>query len=308
MLRTDLLDLVNHGDVWAFIGSGASVDSGCPTWTGLVTEVLKKVGGDERKTIQGQGQFDKSVKSGNFPRLFSIIEKVVGREQLDTIVKAQISTAGPASELPQLIADWPFAGYITTNYDTILQQALDQIGRKGWTSVGNTADEIKKVSGDARRLVWHVHGSCQLPNNKSKLVLTEEDYDDLYLRSSLVIDQLRSLLAHRRVVFIGFGFKDVEVTRLLRQVGTFCSPARPAYAFLSDIAGGEHSDDRKELLERYNVDVIPYRVRRGSHRECWTCCPFTLPWCCAALCGLVNPFEMFLPTIQRLPGFFFTMS
>src|SRR3989442_13490336 len=115
MLRTDLLDLVNHGDMWAFIGSGAFVDSGCPTWSGLVQVVLKNVQDDERKAIQAHGQFAAANKAGNDPKIFSIIEKIIERDKLEAAVKTEIKKAGPPRQLAQLIADWPFAAYITTN-------------------------------------------------------------------------------------------------------------------------------------------------------------------------------------------------
>ena len=82
-----------------------------------------------------------------------------------------------------------------------------------------------------------------------------------------MVSQLRALLTQRRVVFIGFGFQDQEVLRVLKLVGRLCSPARPAFAFLHGIWGKEHREERRELLELYNVDVIPYLVEGNSHRQ-----------------------------------------
>jgi hypothetical protein len=35
MLRTDLIDLINCGGVWAFVGSGLSSRAGLPSWPTL---------------------------------------------------------------------------------------------------------------------------------------------------------------------------------------------------------------------------------------------------------------------------------
>ena len=44
MLRTELIDLINGGDAWAFIGSGVSADAGGPTWD----QLLEAVWGEQR--------------------------------------------------------------------------------------------------------------------------------------------------------------------------------------------------------------------------------------------------------------------
>src|SRR5205085_867774 len=50
---------------------------------------------------------------------------------------------------------------------------------------------------------------------------------------------------------------------LLRRVGRFANHARPIFAF----SAIEDESLRRELLEKHNVDVIPYRVSGASHRQ-----------------------------------------
>ena len=130
-------------------------------------------------------------------------------------------------------------------------------------AVGNDATEVQRVTGDTTQVVWHVHGMMPEQPGTSHLIVTQEDYDALYLDASAVTLQLKALLSNRRVLFAGFGFQDVEVLRLIKLVGRLCSPSRPAFAFLAGLS----SDDRADLLERYNVDVIPYRNDDGTHGE-----------------------------------------
>jgi len=134
-------------------------------------------------------------------------------------------------------------------------------------AIGNSQDELRKVSGDASHLIWHLHESVRMPADKSRLILASKDYDDLYFEDTPVVVQLRGLLAQRRVVFIGFGFQDPEVIRLLRRVGRLSNPARPVYGFLSGLSGARHDAERRELLDSYNVDIIPYGVIGDSHDQ-----------------------------------------
>jgi hypothetical protein len=123
------------------------------------------------------------------------------------------------------------------------------------------------VAGDASQVVWHVQGSVELTDHQSRLILTERDYDDVYLEDTPASRQLQSLLAQRRVVFIGFGFQDAELLRVLKRVGRLTTPARPLFAFLPDMIGPDHQVEIAEYLDKYNVDIVSYRTQEGSHEQ-----------------------------------------
>jgi hypothetical protein len=268
MFKTDLVNLINEKNTWAFIGNGLAIDSGGPSWKELVTSTLAFLEKPIREELGNDQNFSLSFKNEEYAKCFSRIEYHAGREKLETAVAGIINGLNSPGNLLRLVASWPFKGYVTTNYDSLLEKTIeDDIRDLGWVSVGNSENEIRKVGGDVSRVVWHIHGACQIPSEKSKLILTEEDYDELYLNSSPAIDQLRALLAHSRIVFIGFGFKDPDITHLFKQVKRLTNPARPAFAFLGGITGSNHEVERQEYLKKYNIDAIPYRVVDGVHGQ-----------------------------------------
>ena len=268
MLRSDLIELINGGEAWAFVGSGVSVDSNYPSWAGVIEGLLPLMDAETRKAVESDDRFRTAFKGNDYPRALSRLERLVGkRDWLEAGVTAQLKDNRPSGPLVREIANWPFRGYITTNYDELIERALEkEVGERGWLPVGNTEEENRKVSGDTRQIVWHIHGGIDL-TGKSNLVLTEDDYDRLYLNSSHLTEALKGLIRHRRVIFIGFGFEDKEVMRLIKSVGRWCNPAQPAFAFLSGLSGSRSIAKREELLDRYNVDVIPYAVVDGSHHR-----------------------------------------
>lgn len=267
MLRTDVIDLINSGEAWAFVGSGASLDAGAPTWKQLVEGALGRVGESEGKALEGDATFAGALAHGDYPRCLGLIEQRVGRDALEQGVREQLdATRRPGSTLLRL-ANWPFAGYITTNHENLLKLALDRTGDLGWSVVGNSRDEVRKVSGGASRLVWHIHGNILLGPNKSRLIITEDDYDDIYAEGSPVIEQLRALLSQRRVVFVGFGFRDAELMRVLKTVGRLSHPARPLYAFIPNRPIHGADTERRLLLSKFNVDSIPYQLVGDSHKQ-----------------------------------------
>lgn len=268
MLRTDLIDLVNKGQVWAFVGAGASVDAGAPTWAQLIDRVLESLPKEKSQEIAEDSIFKAARKHNNLPRCFSRIQHAIGRAALERSVAAEIERHRTPGDLLRDLANWPFAGYVTTNYDTLIRRALQTTGHAGgWTDAGNSDSEIRKLAGNVDHLIWHIHGAVAHEPADHKIVITEEDYDHAYLEGSHATNQLKSLLTQKRVVFVGFSFDDAELQRLLRVANLYSNPARPAFAFLSGLGGSDGEQKRIELLERFNVDVIPYEVIDYSHAQ-----------------------------------------
>ncbi len=267
MLRTDFIDLLNSGQAWAFLGSGVSADSGYPSWKGLVDKVVINLDADARAKVEHDRLFKSALESGAYDKCFGHIERYVSRNRLEDIVRTELRVKRNPGALIRILADWPFAGYITTNYDVLLENELKQIGERDWLSIGNSEDEARKISGDPSHVVWHIHGSVDLPLDKSRLVLNEADYDELYLNDSPMLAQLKALLAQRRVVFVGFGFKDLEVSRLLKTVGRLGNPAKPAFVFFQDRGDAESHSEKKQLLDRYNIDSIAYHAESDTHEQ-----------------------------------------
>ena len=267
MLRSELIDVVNSGKAWAVIGSGASSGSGCPTWKGLVDCVLRGLPSAVRANVEQDQSFASAYGAALYPSCFSRVERLGGRATLNNLVREEFRRHAQPSEIHKALANWPFAGYITTNYDGLLERAIRALTHEVWLPIGNSRNEVRKLSGDASKVVWHVHGSVELPEEKSRLVLTAEDYDDFYLEASPLQSQLSALLAQHRIVFFGFGFTDPEVMRLLRSIGRVSNPARPIFAFVGGIGGPSHLGQRRELLERFNVDTVPYDVQDSSHGQ-----------------------------------------
>ena len=67
------------------------------------------------------------------------------------------------------------------------------------------------------------------------------------------------------MIFVGFGFRDPELMRILKIVGRYTVPERPIYAFLGWPEENVDRDELRELKDTYNVEVKPYRVSDGSH-------------------------------------------
>ena len=161
MIRDDVLQVINSGEAWAFIGAGSSADAGMPSWATLLGSVKDSLASTLKAPAFDAGTFDHAVAKGDLPFAFGLIEEAVGRDRLELEVRNALPDHWQPGGMTRLIADLPFAGYITTNYDSLLESALGKTD--GWVPIGNSPREVPKVSGDARNVVWHLHGGLQLP-------------------------------------------------------------------------------------------------------------------------------------------------
>ena len=59
MFRTDVVDIINSGDAWLFVGSGVSKDAGLPSWEELVTRTVSSFHLDLSDAITEDSRFIK---------------------------------------------------------------------------------------------------------------------------------------------------------------------------------------------------------------------------------------------------------
>ena len=255
MIEQRLIDIINSGHAWAFVGSGASVDAGLPTWQDLYVRVAR--------SLLGAAPRDTPAPE-TLPRSFSQLIRQYDRPKVISQVANHLTATTQPGSVHRLLASLPFTAYVTTNYDTLLDVALQ--AHPGWVSIGNTPPETKKISGQVSRVVWHPHGIINTSDSTSRLILSQDDYDAIYPAGSPVLEALKALLRMRSLVFVGFGFNDPDLTTLLKFVARLSDPGQPTYAFLSDITPAR----RDELRTEYNVVTIPYSASGGDHSELLT--------------------------------------
>ena len=157
MINQDLIRIVNSERAWAFIGSGASVSAGGHTWVGLLhrCEEILAMRSDELPTERKE-DISRHKQQGNLPGAFQILADHYHKSNLDTALEEVFQALQTPGKVHDIAAKWPFAAYVTTNYDQFQERALQHFG--GWVSVGNSVQETKKISKDINHVVWHPHG------------------------------------------------------------------------------------------------------------------------------------------------------
>ena len=204
-------------------------------------------------------------------------------------------------EFHRLLVKLPVRGILTTNYDTVLKEALLKKKRETEEQDGKVIliDETPLVIGaDPPRLIHefllarsndpkipqriaHLHGMYRNPEN---IILSYNDYTKNYgLRVGQQADQFQkgddrwtlhrkflwSVLATRRVVFIGFSMDDPYLNKMLETVSTdlwgWVKSIHFAIMSISPDSAGDSKAKAERLKNRYGVDTIFYEDSDGSH-------------------------------------------
>lgn len=293
-LKEELFKLVSSGDSILFVGSGLSMPVGFPSWDGLLKQLealALKVGAgfavdDDLRKNDPLAYADKVKKHFNDN---SKIDRY--NNELHNIFSGKKPNF---KDFHKKLVKLPFPLILTTNYDTVLSDALHQVqiddGGNAEPNLcfpvsNSTRPLVSKFlmalhnSLDFPKMVAHLHGYFSLQN---EIVLTKADYEKCYnhfpigttqdeLRPSLHFLILWSLMATRRIVFFGFGMKDPYLVRLLENV---CSELwqweRPTHINIAPIESSTATDTKayaEKLREEFGVDTFFYENNDQGHQQ-----------------------------------------
>lgn len=244
----------------AFVGAGTSVDCGYPDWNALLS------GLDRRATALPTGwtERDRDLVSKNGDLLWraqlyrSWMKDAPFYRFLRTAFAPKKAVVSP---LMKDLVNLPFAHFMTTNYDDLLQRAHREARLKAprvldWTDQEEFRRFIRTIGDKLDRRVVHLHGRLRRPKS---IILTDSDYVNRYVVSDLARKELFAIFATQRVVFIGFSLNDPDLIQLLRDVnaGGFDEPRH--FAILP-VNGSEEAPEviRARLTGKFGVEPIFY--------------------------------------------------
>ncbi len=257
----ELVRAINSGRCFAVVGSGPSNEVGALSWKGLAKEAidLLRASGDLSATALAERFFSE----GKYPEVFGVVERNIGRDQIVGLVRSRVEaisyTEGPTYKT---IAQWPFACYLTTNYDNELKKHLERNSLAYITRL-NSHDDLSLLHSETKDIIFKIHGDSSDP---ASLIITNRDYDDLISSSSKEYwrDTIFSCLRMMNVFLIGYSAKDPDFEMQLgRAKKCGANPNHPVFMVAADVP-------LNQIIEynmKYNIRIISYRNADGTHSE-----------------------------------------
>lgn len=203
-LADDLAEKIMDDRLVVFIGAGASVSAGLPSWDGLLRKLAEDAGLHSGEDFAELPALDRAW----------LIERELADSPdrkgptLGKLIKQRFSGNRAPSLVHQIIASLPVREFATTNYDCLFEDAA----RNSGSPVELIADGLP-----ARRDRWLVklHGTTTKPDS---IVLSRGDYLDYASRRAALAGVVQAMLLTRHMLFVGFSLADDNFVRIAHDV------------------------------------------------------------------------------------------
>ena len=231
-----------------FVGAGVSALSGAPTWKGLIHAISDKLG----RVRKDEYSSDEYLQ---IPQMFyySLGEN---KEEYFKFVKEQLYSS---SLLPNTIhremLNLNPASFITTNYDTLLEDAAVQYCQS--FKVVSRDEDVPTIFGD--RFILKLHGDFKYNN----FVLKEEDYLNYSENFKLIETLVKSVFSTNTVVFIGYSLNDYNIKLILNWTKTLLKGSfrEPIFLYVGNSA---LTDTEIVYQQSKGLSVVEWNKLSGS--------------------------------------------
>jgi hypothetical protein len=228
-LVDEFSDRLASGTGSLFVGSGVSVPSKLPDWTGLLKAPAKDLGLDV-------GPND------NLPQIAQFIVNHFGGNRGMLIQKLRDTFSKPLTpnEYHRKIAQMNVSSIWTTNYDTLLEQALPDFFVRT-----NDAHISHPGSGSGTEII-KMHG-CIRQSPPNEIVITSEDYEDYFSNRPATARRLEVDLVRNSFLFIGYGYGDPNMANIMIEARRLAHKALGHHYMIQKKASVPDAIRRQEL-------------------------------------------------------------
>ncbi len=239
-LIREYVKALRNNNASVFIGSGISFQIFKKCWKELILPYATKIGLNN-ETMGNDYPFiaQSYINCGNDESTF--------REEICEIFKSQKTT-----EVHKILAELPIRNYWTTNYDELLENALN-IKKKHFDLIYNN-DTFVSLDDKRDHIVYKCHGDCK---HSSSIIITQKDYENFRIRAFNFTHALFNELASSSVLFLGYSFNDPDINNIISTLSAVNSVKQ--HHFLITL---KNSDDEAKQnlwiknLERYGILTV----------------------------------------------------
>lgn len=250
----------------AFVGAGVSKQAGLPLWPELLEEMAAII---EQEGGNNQGLSAVLRNPDLLWRAEVLRDQLTELAMYDNFLRKRFSAPlQKGQDVFRTLVSLNFRHFLTTNYDTFLEQSLRELNAPIHEFDWKNRQEcrhflLRYLTPQFPKSVIHIHGRADQP---STIVLSHSSYVQQYVQTSEYVEKLTVLFATLRIVFIGFSLNDPDLVFILRQVNSrFGTGDVQHFAIL----GLNRSDECQAEIERdrlscqFGIEPIFYDTANG---------------------------------------------
>ena len=261
MFDKRLIRKINNGRCFVLVGSGPSCEIGYPSWKKLAELTYTEL--KKRDSVSDPDSYEKYLEGKKYPEFFRQAERDLGDrltlvDMIKSLLKPSVKTRGV---LYALLSKWPFACYLTTNYDDEIANYLSNLNEH-FTVIRNRQEDFYSLRDGADHLIQKLHSDL---NHPDEVVLTSADYQRFYVEDSgqYFRDKLCQVFEMFDIFIIGHSLSDPDIEYVLQIARKTASPQHPIYMAAADFTQAEE----QEYFEKYNIVLVQYSNTDGKHSE-----------------------------------------
>ncbi|MCC9622851.1 SIR2 family protein [Thalassospira sp. MA62] len=191
------------GTVAVFAGAGLSASTGFVDWKSLLAPFADELNLDIDRESEHLVRFAQ----------FSLNHKMGNRAHLNEALISAFPSLTHPSINHKILARLPISTFWTTNYDKLIERALESAHKNADVKHTDSQLPITKPKRDA--VVYKMHGDVEHPQ---EAVLTRDDYEAYGQKHMGFVNALVGDLTGKTVLFLGFSFKDPNLDQVLSQL------------------------------------------------------------------------------------------
>lgn len=201
----NLVKKIRNNEIILWVGAGFSKYAGLPLGGELIEKIKEDLTEEERESIEYINLLpdlaEEYVQMRNRIDLIKLLKK-----ELDKNVEVNKLSAHQAIlRIPQI------KNIITTNYDCLFEKVFNDD-----MEVISKNSDISFIS-DEKINLFKIHGDF---NNKENIIITRSDYTNFFNQkiNSLLWNEVKSLMAKKTILFVGYGFGDQNVDFIFKNI------------------------------------------------------------------------------------------
>lgn len=237
----DLAKALDPSKTVIFLGAGASMASGAPSGAGLSGQLVDALDPDSGIT-------------GDLTEVSSILELRRGRPELIRSLRSILEPLQPTGGM-EALPEFDWSAIYTTNYDYLVERSYERAGREIAVSRSNFDYANTERNPDATPY-YKIHGCLSqdlVDGHKSRLVLTEGDYDEYSNYREVLFKKLDLDLDTKDLVVIGSSLRDPHIKAYMDQAARLHREKHTPGRLFALIY--ERDEDRAALLERRGYSI-----------------------------------------------------